>query len=256
MTTARIEQVARALLGARHEQAPRDASIFADALGGVADAYAVQDLVARCIVTQQQGLPRYWKSGGSGLGAEVPHAALPPDGVWTSPADARSWPLNLFLVEAEIALRLGREVTPSQALAIHDEEAYGLADAMAVAIELVDSRWRQGLSAPALLKLADLQSHGALVLAGWIPFVARDWAAQPFSVHIGGRPAFARAGGHSLDDPARVLPAWLRHATREGLTVPAGTAVTTGSWCGMLPVAAGDLVVVRFEGVGEASVQF
>jgi 2-keto-4-pentenoate hydratase len=31
--------------------------------------------------------------------------------------------------------------------------------------------------------------------------------------------------------------------------------VTTGSWCGMLPTAAGERVRVRFEGVGEASLQ-
>lgn len=253
---SRIEQVALALLVARRERDPRDASTFADALGGVADAYAVQDIVARGLGAQQLGFPRYWKSGGSGLGDAVPHAPLPREGVWASPADARSWPLNFFLVEAEIALRLGSEVTPSQAGAIDEGQARELVDAMTVAIELVDSRWRQGPCAPALLKLADLQSHGALVLGEWVPFdVQRAWAAQTFSVHIGERPVFARRGGHSLDDPVRVLPAWLRHATREGLSVPAGTAVTTGSWCGMLPAARGERVVAHFEGIGEAAVQ-
>jgi 2-keto-4-pentenoate hydratase len=31
--------------------------------------------------------------------------------------------------------------------------------------------------------------------------------------------------------------------------------VTTGTWCGMLVAHAGDLVQVRFEGIGSASVQ-
>ena len=57
---------------------------------------------------------------------------------------------------------------------------------MAVSIELVDSRWQQGVQAPALLKLADLSSHGALVLGEWIPFAARDWAAQRATVRIAG----------------------------------------------------------------------
>ena len=53
-----------------------------------------------------------------------------------------------------------------------------------------------------------------------------------------------------------LLAPWLRHATRGGQTVPGGTVVTTGTWCGMLSAAVGDLVTARFEGVGQASVQF
>jgi 2-keto-4-pentenoate hydratase len=62
-------------------------------------------------------------------------------------------------------------------------------------------------------------------------------------------------GTHSLGHPAWLLPTWLKHATRDGATVPAGTVVTTGTWCGLLAAAAGDLVQVTFEGIGEASVQ-
>jgi 2-keto-4-pentenoate hydratase len=58
-----------------------------------------------------------------------------------------------------------------------------------------------------------------------------------------------------MADPVWVLPAWLRHATRDGATVPAGTVVTTGTWCGLLPAMQGDLVRARFDGIGEASVQ-
>ena len=47
----------------------------------------------------------------------------------------------------------------------------------------------------------------------------------------------------------------LRHATRHGETVPRGTVVTTGTWCGMLAAKEGDLVRVAFDGIGEASVQ-
>jgi 2-keto-4-pentenoate hydratase len=255
MTSSRIEHVAQALLAARRERSTRDATPFADALRDVADAYGVQAIVARGM-TQHQGFPRYWKSGGAGRDAMLPHAALPAEGVWASPADARSWPFNFLLVEAEIALRLASEVTALQAAAISYEEARERVDAMTVAIELVDSRWQQGpRGAPALLKLADLQSHGALVLGEWVTFVPRIWAAQCCEVRIGSHPAALWRGTHSMGDPTWLLPAWLRHATREGQTVPGGTVVTTGSWCGMLPAAAGDRVIARFEGVGEASVQ-
>lgn len=254
MSTPHIEQVAQALLGARRDQQPSDAGGVAGALRDMADAYAVQDLVARGMGVQP-GVPRYWKSGGAGFGAELPHAALPSEGVWASPADASTRPLNLFLVEAEIALRLGTGVTASEAATLDGEQARARVDAMTVAIELVDSRWRQGVGAPALLKLADLQSHGALVLGDWVPYAARDWAAQRLVVQIADQPPLTRCGTHPQGDPAWLLPRWLRHVTRDGATVPAGTVVTTGSWCGMVPAARGDRVLVRFDGVGEASVR-
>jgi 2-keto-4-pentenoate hydratase len=159
------------------------------------------------------------------------------------------------LIEAEVALRLGQDVDPQQAAALTHEEAPTLVEAMAVSIEIVDSRWAQGVEAPGLLKLADLQSHGALVLGEFVPFAPRDWGRQRCRVWIGQDAHIERIGTHSLNDPAWLLPIWLRHATRQGQSVPRGTVVTTGTWCGMLPARAGDLVRVEFEGIGIASVQ-
>lgn len=254
MTTAPVEQVAQALLAARRDRTPCDAERFATTLSDAAQAYAVQDAVARAL-GEDDAVARYWKSGGPSRETPLTHAALPAAGVWKSPADARGWPLNLRLIEAEIALRLGRDVTAAQAAALTPEAAPSLIDAMAVSIEVVDSRWRQGPQAPALLKLADLQSHGALVLGEWRPFAPRDWSQQQCTVAIGSAPPRQFKGSHSLGDPAWLLVQWLRHVARNGATVPAGTVVTTGTWCGMLPASASDVVEVVFEGVGNASVQ-
>ena len=49
--------------------------------------------------------------------------------------------------------------------------------------------------------------------------------------------------------------AWLRHATRDGAVVAAGTVLTTGTWCGMLQAQAGDAVTVEFDGIGAAAIQ-
>lgn len=253
MTRSHIEQVAQALLAARLQRTPCDASIFA--LTDPAEAFAIQDIVTRGLTPRQQGFARYWKTGAPGRDGITPHAALPPGGVWASPGDARSWAFNICLVEAEIAFRLACDVAPGAAATLGPDEAPGLIDAMAVAIELVDSRWQQGLSAPALLKLADLQSHGALVLGSWLPFANRDWGVQACTVHVGKRPPASWRGSHAAGNPLRLIPGWLRHAARDGRTVPAGTVVTTGTWCGMLPAAAGERVVARFEGIGDASVQ-
>jgi len=254
MLNSPVEQVAQALLAARRDRIPCDADRFAATLTDAAQAYGVQDAVAREL-GQESTFPRHWKSGGPSREAPLTHAALPAAGVWASPAAVGDWPLNLRLIEAEIALRLGSDVTPAQAAALTPEAAHSLVDAMAVSIEIVDSRWRQGPQSPALLKLADLQSHGALVLGEWKPYAPRDWAQQQCTVQIGNAAARQFRGTHALGDPAWLLPLWLRHATRNGAAVPRGTVVTTGTWCGMLPASAGDLVVVRFERVGEASVQ-
>jgi len=246
--------VADALVEARRSHSPVDALPLADHVGGAASAYRVQALVASQLAGGSE-FARHWKSGGPSRTAEATHAPLPAAGVWASPAQAGDWPFNIRLIEAEIALRIKGDVRPAQAAALTHAAAPQLVDAMTVSIEVVDSRWLQGVAAPALLKLADLQSHGALVLGDWVPFAPRNWSAQTCSVVIGSAAAHAFRGTHSMADPAWVLPAWLRHATRDGATVPAGTVVTTGTWCGMLTAAAGDLVTARFEGIGEASVQ-
>lgn len=218
-------------------------------------AYAAQDAVARAFGWFDDAPARYWKSGGPSCDAVLTHAALPPPGVWNSPAKAGTWPFHLRGIEAEIALRLAHDVGPGLASRLDLTQATGLIDAMCVSIEIVDSRWREGLAAPALAKLADLQSHGALVLGDWVPFAPRDWAAQTCRVEIGAQPAVERRGTHPLGSPAFVLPAWLRHATRDGRSVPAGTVVTTGTWVGILQAAPGDLVSAEFAGIGRASVQ-
>ena len=199
--------------------------------------------------------PRHWKSGGPSRETALTHAPLPPQHVRASPADARGTHFNVRLIEAEVALRLGTEVTAADAAAINPDAADRLLDGMCVSIEIVDSRWQQAREAAALLKLADMQSHGALALGAWKPYERRDWAAQACSVTVGDAEPRTFKGSLSLQDPAWLLPAWLRHATRNGGTVPAGTVVTTGTWCGMLPARAGDRVRAVFDGIGEAEVQ-
>lgn len=249
-TTASVDAAVKALVDARRSGHVTPAPHLADA----AAAYAVQHGVAEALGWFGGAAPRFWKSGGPSREAVQTHAPLPPQGVWTSPADASRWPFHLRGVEAEIALRLGSPVDAALAATLDVAAAVALVDAMCVSIEIVDSRWTEGASAPALAKLADLQSHGALVLSPWLPFAARDWSQQRCTVTIGARGTREFRGSHSMADPAWVLPAWLRHATRDGTVIDAGTVITTGTWCGVLDAAAGDLVVADFPGIGRASI--
>ncbi|MEO6626498.1 MAG: fumarylacetoacetate hydrolase family protein [Burkholderiaceae bacterium] len=247
------DETARRLVEARRAHAPRPASGACPV--DAAAAYAAQATVAQTLGWFGSGPPRHWKSGGGSRDAVMTHAALPPDGVWQSPAEASAWPFRLRGIEAEIALRLGQDVAADRAAALDLAQATALVDAMCVSIEIVDSRWQEGLDAPALAKLADLQSHGALVLGNWMPFVSRDWSTQVCRVQIGAQAPLERRGSHAMGDPAFVLLAWLRHATRNGDSVAACTIVTTGTWVGIQDADAGDLVRAEFPGIGAASVQ-
>ncbi|CAB3777831.1 2-keto-4-pentenoate hydratase [Paraburkholderia caffeinitolerans] len=254
MNTHEIDAVAQTLIRARRNQQCVDAQPFANALTTHDDAYAVQAAVAEALDWPTSG-PGYWKSGGPSRQAQLTHARLPIEGVWNSPAQAGSRHFSWRGIEPEIALRLGHAVDAAEAAELDHERAAALVDAMTVSIEVVDSRWQQYIDTPALLKLADLQAHGALVLGEWRPYEARDWSAQRCHVRIGAE-RFERSGTHALGDPAWGLVAWLKHATREGGRAEAGTVVTTGTWAGILPASAGDLVTVEFDGIGHASIQF
>lgn len=262
---AGVNAVAAELVRARRDGAPVAATVAAS-LRDTDDAYAVQDRVAQALGWFSGGVPRWWKSGGAARESVQTHAPLPPAGVWPSPvarehcaAAARDGTCvpRLRGIEAEIALRIGHDVDARLAEQLDVDRARGLVDAMAVTIEVVESRWTEALDASALAKLADLQSHGALVVGEWRPFAgSHDWSAQLCRVSLGDAPALEFRGTHSMGDPAWVLPAWLRHATRHGVPVLAGTVVTTGTWCGLPLARPGDVVRAEFPGIGEAVIAF
>lgn len=240
-----VAQVQQALVHAHHRGTCLDAQAFRGLLHSAAQAEAVQDGVGGALGGWDGvSAAAFWKSGGAQLEA-ISHAPLLPAGSapWHRPA-----------VEAEIAFRVGRDVDAALAATLDQATAQALMDAMAVSIEVVDSRWQDPAQAEPWLRVADGQSHAALVLGPWLPLAPRhDWSRQPCTVHIGGQIA-ASQGRHALGHPAAVLPAWLRHATRgpqgEARVVRAGTVVTTGSWVGSLPVQRGDTVEVDFVGLG------
>lgn len=247
--------LAQALAATRHGGAALRAADWQDAVPHVIDAYAVQDEVAGLLGWAPGPLPRHWKAGGPARGQAISQAPLDPARVCGPEDECPALPWPLLGVEAEIALRLARPVTPEQARALRPESAGAWVEAMCIAVELVASRWMEGLAAPELLRIADHQCHGALLLGPWQPWRARDWPRLAWRLSQPGLPDAAGQGGHSLADPAWVLPGWLQHLTRRGDTAPAGTVVTTGAWGGLLPLGeaaqAGAPLCLSFAGVGE-----
>lgn len=255
--SASLRPVVDALLRAHAGGPAADDGAALPLVSSLEEAYAVQEqLYAALVPGSASTVAPYWKSGGPTRADPMRHAPLPPAGVRSSPCDARELPLRNRWIEAEVALRLGRDVTPAHAERITPHDAHAVVDAIAVSIELVDTRWASGRAAAPLLKVADLVVHGALVLGGFVPFAARRWEEQECRVRIGGGEWRVFHGSLGVGDPAWVLPAWLRHVTRHGATAPAGTVVSTGTWCGLLDAAPGERVDVEFPGIGAAAVQF
>jgi len=242
-----IDKLIQAVATARTTGQPLQAAGWSEEVLNEDQAYAVQDGVASRLRWAPGGQPvRHWKSGGASRSGPFSHSPLDPAGIGSV---GTTWPL--LGIEAEIALRLGRDVSPADARAMRPEDADACIDAMAVSVELVASRWSEGLAAPTLLRMADCQSHGALMLGPWQAYRRLDWANLPWRLSQQDAALIERRGGHSLDDPAWVLPAWLTHLSRSGSTVPAGTVVTTGAWGGMQALGRlGGLVEVSFEGLG------
>lgn len=254
----RIQALSDCLAQAHRTRTPATSSAWEATLIDSDAAYAMQDQVAAALDWFSAGPARCWKSGGASRQTPLSHAALPPQGVRSSPADFSDLALHLPGIEAEIALRLGADVTTEQAAKLSHAQAAALIDALTVSVEVVASRWVEGGAAPALLRLADLQSHGALAIGAWRPyadFAAHDWSQQQCTVRVGEQPMTHHQGSHPLGDPTWVLPAWLRHLTRHGATAKAGTVVTTGTWCGLIPVQRGDQVEVSFAGIGTVALR-
>jgi len=248
MTTDRIEALARHLVAARRDHVP---AVIVPALvpASTAEAYAVQDRVSALLYGDVR--PTAWKVGAPNAQAEPTAAPIQSTCVLTSPAHYLEPALEGLSIEAEIAFRVGQDVNGAGA-----QEPAQIFDRMLVSIEICDARIAEPDRAPAWLKLADFQVNAALVLGtGCDDWMACDLRTQRCVVACDGAIVFDARGGHPLGDPRGLLRWWLVHAAARG-GVLAGDVVTTGSWCGMVPVRAGSTVDVRFEGIGAAQVRF
>lgn len=229
----------QALSSAHRKAVLLNAQDWASLVQSEADAYSMQDGVAAAL----GWAPTVWKSGGAAPQGPFSHSPVNSHG--------SSVPgVPLLGVEVEVALRLARDITPGEAL--QPLQAADVVDAMCVAVECVASRWQQGLEAPALLRMADFQSNAGLALGPWQPWRVLDWAGLEWRLALPGQAEIARRGGHSLADPAGVLPAWLQHLTRKGQVARAGTVVTTGAWAGLHALTATPGVLrLAMAGLGE-----
>jgi 2-keto-4-pentenoate hydratase len=159
-------------------------------------------------------------------------------------------------VECEIAVRLGRDLTPSNAPFTADTAAQAI-EAYLPAIEIVDDRyvdWRS-IGAPTLVA-DDFFAAGCVLGQPVSRSSAPDLLTLVGRASINGIEVGRGGGADVLGHPHNAL-AWLaNHLAAAGKALRAGEFVLTGSLVQTVWLAAADKVVMDLSGLGTVNADF
>ncbi len=211
-------------------------------------------LVQRAIMAEL-GEIGAWKVGSPNPTGPVNCAPLPSAGVQASPGHVLTEHCTDQGVEAEIAVKIGRDLPPRDAPYAPEDILAAIASAHP-AIEVLQSRFVDAGRVDPLSNLADSLSHFGLVvgpaIAGWQSI---DLAAEQAALIVNGA-EMKRCTGNPAGDMLRLL-AWLaNHGARWAGGLRAGQYVTTGSWTAKDFVTPGAEVRAVFNQAGEAAMRF
>ncbi|MDE1989399.1 MAG: 2-keto-4-pentenoate hydratase [Betaproteobacteria bacterium] len=212
--------------------------------GDRAAAYQVQrellDLLGETVAA--------WKVGTAPTPDAVWGSPLPQGCVHRSPARLQRMPGSVFGLELEIAFRFARAF-PAGQLPDSDEDILAALDAMALAVEVVSTRYLGWPEVPDLLKLADLQNHGALVLGEPLPYRADFPFLLPHgTLRLDGADVSRQPLGNPAGDPRRLLAPFVRQCAARGLPVQREHWITTGSYSGIHFAERPGAVMAELEG--------
>ncbi|WP_284944862.1 2-keto-4-pentenoate hydratase [Acidisoma cladoniae] len=213
-----------------------------------AEAYAVQHAVNEAL-----GPIGGWKVG-AGPDGRPSTAPLPASGIMPSPAVAPA-SFSDRLIEAEIAFTLTQDLPP-RGVPYNRDEVIAAIGACHAVIELVQFRVPGTISASPLLKIADHQGHGALIVGAAVPgWTEIDFPRFAVTQEIEGLPT-----KHGVGNPAGDMIRLIVWLANEGSLwaggLKAGQIVTCGSWTGATPAPPGSSVSVTFQGVAPVQLRF
>lgn len=136
-------------------------------------------------------------------------------------------------IEPEIAFRLARPISAPLTAA----EAYQAIDAVAVAAEIIDSRFAGfGFRLPDVV--ADNTSAAAFLVGEWRPPIP-ELSGLSCVLSVDGEPRHTATGAAILGDPILALVHLSEHAGRRGETIEAGALVLAGALTDAVPVVPG-----------------
>jgi len=252
----RIEAAAAAIAEARLGNKPL--GILAEAIRprDEADAYKVQDAVHRHLLDE----PRYGRRIGSKIGCTTPvmqaylgipnpcSAGVFEGGVHQSDARIQFDDYRRLGVECEIAVRLGRDLAPSQAPFTAGTVANAVAAHMA-AIEIVDDRYADWRSMDTATLIADDFFAAGCVLGP--PVTTKETPAEMIGITvINDREAGRGRGSDVMGDPLNAL-AWIANSfAARGVPLRRDEIVLTGSLVETKWLDRGDRVTISVSCLG------
>jgi 2-keto-4-pentenoate hydratase len=239
------------LLAARRDPAQRLADLPPELRpADRAGAYAIQHEVAKTFAA----------IGGWKVSPFLPDGppfcgALPAAGIVASPAVLSAAVFTMRGVEAEVSVRMARDLPPRARPYTRAEVADAVA-AFYPAIEVLQSRFLEPAAITPMTGLADSQGHGGFVygapVAGW---QAIDLAGVSVVQRVDGAVNATRTGHPGGDLLGEVV--WLAN---EGSTwaggLKAGQFVTCGSWTGANRVGPAAKIRVEFSAIGAVALDF
>lgn len=144
------------------------------------------------------------------------------------------------LIECEFALRL---------------DAAGKVDAVAPALELVDTRYSSGFAPDTRSLLADNSGSAAVVIGAAVAIEeVGDLADYDVSLTIDGGQVATGTGAAVVGGPWQSVQWVIDHERSRGRDVAAGTWIITGTCTGLTPSAFGTKLTGDFGGLGQVSV--
>jgi 2-keto-4-pentenoate hydratase len=177
-------------------------------------------------------------------------------GVHESGAKLRARDYVRVGVECEIAVRLARDLLPSEA-PFTAEWVMEAIDAYYPAIEIVDDRYVkwETMGAPTLVA-DDFFAAGCVLGKAVARSAAPDLLTVTGRAVVNGKEAGRGTGADVLDHPHHAL-AWLaNHLAAEGKGLHEGQVVLTGSLVKTVWLNAGDSVTMELDGLGTVAVKF
>ena len=226
----------------------------------IGEAIAIQHAAIKCARMPTVG----FKVGSTSAEAQKilktnePGASLLLSGFFrTSPATIPVATAHEPAVEAEFALRLGKDLPP-RGKAYSFEDVLQAIDGIAGAIEVVGSRLAGGLAGKGrLLTTMDFGANIALVIGKIFPFQEiLNLAAHEVYLSINGTLHDKGFGARALGNPINVVK-WLANSasqTRRGLFK--GEIISTGTCTGVLAVSPGDRVIANFGDLNTVEINF
>lgn len=214
-------------------------------------AYLVQRAVM-AELAKDGGAIGGWKVGSPHPDGPVNCSPLPAAGIQDSPAQVSG---SDRVIEAEIAVRIGRDLPPQEAPYSRNDVLAAIASAHP-AIEVLQSRYVDPGAVDPLSALADSLSHFGLVVGAPIPdWQSLDLGTEQVHLVVGGA-EIKRGTGNPAGDMIRLVLWLANEGARWAGGLQAGQVVTTGSWTGKDVVPPGSETQIMFDRAGEAAVRF